>query len=148
MASKPKPKAATGKLKPVTALQVEAVLTRARTQVEAKRQLLGLSRPQLADLIGRTESTITKMERGERDGSISAWLKISMALDLSMAQLFGSPAEAISTGARDRRTAYAGEHSSPTDAQLAALQDAARKLDTTDLADLIKSARRLGRDRS
>ena len=147
MASKPKAKVVAHKARPVTATQVEAVLTRARVQVQAKRELLGLSRPQLADLVDRTSSTITKLERGERDGSISAWLKVSIALDLSMAQLFATNPDATPVGVRDRKLGYGSDRSSASEGQLAALMDAARKLDADDVLQLIQFARRIGRDK-
>ncbi len=57
-------------------------------RIEAVRALAGLSRQQLADLVGVHYQTIGYLERGEYSPSLSLALKISKALNCPVEELF------------------------------------------------------------
>ncbi len=57
-------------------------------QIEKARSLAGLSRQQLADLVGVHYQTIGYLERGQYSPSLSLALKLSRALTCSVEELF------------------------------------------------------------
>jgi putative transcriptional regulator len=57
-------------------------------RVEALRNSRGLSRQQLADLVGVHYQTIGYLERGEYSPSLLLALKIAQALDTELALIF------------------------------------------------------------
>jgi DNA-binding XRE family transcriptional regulator len=57
-------------------------------QIEAIRTSLGLSRQELADLVGVHYQTIGYLERGEYSPSLVLALRISQALNKEVSELF------------------------------------------------------------
>jgi transcriptional regulator with XRE-family HTH domain len=53
-------------------------------QVAARRQAMGLSQRELAELVGTTQSAIARLERGGRPPRIDTLLRIADALDCDL----------------------------------------------------------------
>ena len=68
----------------------------AANTIQKHRERIGISREQLATLIGKSYSSVVAYEQGTRDPDTVIWKKLASIFDTSVDELMGIEKEAVS----------------------------------------------------